>query len=97
MDDKLNINLMIAGASYPLVVDRDQEELVREAAKQVDIRVNAYRNFYKDLPNEMALGMAAFQFAWENLRQKDRNDTAPYTEKIKEWMEVLEKNFKEQD
>ena len=96
MDDKININLTMAGVSYPLTIDRDQEEMVREAAKQVDIRVNAYRKFYKDLPKEVILGMAAFQFALETLQQKDRNDTAPYTEKIKELTEVLEDYFREQ-
>ena len=96
MDDKININLTMAEVSYPLTIDRDQEEMVREAAKQVDIRVNAYRKFYKDLPKEVILGMAAFQFALETLQQKDRNDTAPYTEKIKELTEVLEDYFREQ-
>ena len=96
MDDKININLTLAEVSYPLTIDRSQEEMVREAAKQVDIRVNAYRKFYKDLPKEVTLGMAAFQFALETLQQKDRNDTAPYTEKIKELTEVLEDYFREQ-
>ena len=48
------------------------------------------------IPKEVALGMAAFQFAMEALRQADRNDTSPYTEKIKELREVLENHFKEQ-
>ena len=96
MDDKININLMMAGVSYPLTIDRDQEEMAREAAKQVDIRVNAYRRYYKEVPKEVELGMAAFQFAMEALRQADRNDTSPYTEKIKELREVLENHFKEQ-
>lgn len=96
MDDKIHINLMMAGVSYPLTINREEEEMVREAAKRVDIRVNAYRKFYKDLPNEVTMGMVAFQFALETLRQKDRNDTAPYTEKLKELTEVLENYFREQ-
>ena len=96
MDDKININLTMAGVSYPLTIDRNQEALVREAAKRVDMRVNAYRRFYKELPNEVTLGMVAFQFALEVLQQKGRNDTTPYTEKIKELTEVLENHFREQ-
>ena len=40
--------------------------------------------------------MVAYQFALENLQLKDRNDTEPYTTKIKELTEVLETYFKEQ-
>ncbi len=97
MDDKININLIMAGVSYPLTIGRDQEEMVREAAKRVDIRVNSYRKFYKDLPNEVILGMAAFQFALEALRQEARNDATPYTDKIKELTEVLENYFRGQE
>ena len=43
MNDKIKINLQMAGASYPLTINREDEEMVREAAKQVDIRLNAYR------------------------------------------------------
>ena len=39
--------------------------------------------------------MVAYQFALENLQLKDRNDTEPYTAKIKELTEVLETYFKE--
>ena len=37
--------------------------------------------------------MVAYQFALENLQLKDRNDTEPYTAKIKELTEVLETLF----
>ena len=39
MNDKIKINLQMAGASYPLTINREDEEMVREAAKQVDIRL----------------------------------------------------------
>lgn len=47
MNDKIKINLQMAGASYPLTINREDEEMVREAAKQVDIRLNAYREHYQ--------------------------------------------------
>ena len=46
MNDKIKINLQMAGASYPLTINREDEEKVREAAKQVDIRLNAYKVQY---------------------------------------------------
>ena len=40
MNDKIKINLQMAGAAYPLTINREDEEIVREAAKQVNIRIN---------------------------------------------------------
>ena len=42
MNDKIKINLQRAGASYPLTINREDEEMVREAAKQVDWSSAAY-------------------------------------------------------
>ena len=52
MNDKIKINLQMAGASYPLTINREDEEMVREAAKQVDIRLNAYREHYLNVSRE---------------------------------------------
>ena len=96
MNDKIKINLQIADSYYPITINRDEEELMREAAKQVDIRLNAYREHYQNISPERIIAMVAYQFALENLQLKDRNDTEPYTAKIKELTEVLETYFKEQ-
>lgn len=95
MNDKIKINLQMAGASYPLTIRREEEEKVREAAKQVDIRLNAYRQHYPEVNNERLMGMVAYQFALENLLMKEKNDTAPYTQKIEELTEMLETYFKD--
>ena len=86
----------MAGSTYPLTILREEEEMVREAAKQVDIRLNAYREHYQNVTPEKIIAMVAYQFALESLQLKDRNDTEPYTAKIKELTEVLETYFKEQ-
>ena len=88
--------MIIADSYYPLTINRDEEETVREAAKQVNIRLNAYREHYQNVSLERIIAMVAYQFALENLQLKDRNDTEPYTAKIKELTEVLETYFKEQ-
>ena len=48
MNDKIKINLQIADANYPLQINMEEEELVREAAKQVNMRLNTYRSHYKN-------------------------------------------------
>ena len=67
--------------------------MVREAAKQVDIRLNAYREHYQNVTPEKIIAMVAYQFALENLKMKNRNDTRPYADKIEELTEVLETYF----
>ena len=79
MNDKIKINLQMAGAAYPLTINREDEEIVREAAKQVNIRINAYREHYQNISSERIIAMVAYQFALETLQLKDRNDTEPYT------------------
>lgn len=94
MNDKIKINLQLAGSTFPLTILREDEEMVREAAKQVDIRLNAYREHYRNVAPEKIIAMVAYQFALENLQMKDRNDTGPYAEKINELTEMLEAYFK---
>lgn len=84
----------MAGSTYPLTILREEEEMVREAAKQVDIRLNAYREHYQNVTPEKIIAMVAYQFTLENLKMKKRNDTRPYADKIEELTEVLETYFK---
>ncbi len=95
MDDKIRINLNMAGANFPLTIRREDEEMVRAAAKQVDVRLNAYRGHYQNVPAEKIMAMVAYQFALENLQMKERNDTQPYADKIAELTELLESYFKQ--
>ena len=96
MNDKIKINLQIADSNYPLTINREEEEMVREAAKQVNIRLNAYREYYKNLDPDKSIAMVAYQFSLEKLQLMQRNDTTPYTEKVKELTELLEDYFKKE-
>ena len=96
MNDKIKINLQIADSNYPLTINRQEEEMVREAAKQVNIRLNAYREYYKNLEPEKIIARVAYQFSLEKLQLMQRNDTTPYTEKVKELTELLEDYFQKE-
>ena len=69
MNDKIKINLQIADSNYPLTINREEEQTVREAAKQVNIRLNKYREVYKNLEPEKIIAMVAYQFS---LRSEER-------------------------
>ena len=89
-DNKWKINLTMAGDSFPVWIQRENEEIVRKAAAAVDERINQYRVKWPEVPREKVYVIVAYQFALEALRQQDRNDTDPYTEKIKDLTEELE-------
>ena len=91
MDDKIKINLRMAGISFPLTVDRKDEQRMREAARRVDKRLGDYRNRYAQaVSNERILAMTAFQFALEGLEMEERNDTQPYADKVRELTQLLD-------
>ena len=95
MDDKIRINLHMAGMTFPVTIAREDEQRVREAAKQVNIRFNLNQQENPDVSPEKIIAMTAFEFALQMLDQQDRNDTGPYKEKIKELTEVLDGHFRE--
>ena len=93
MNDKIRINLQMAGSSFPLTINRDDEEMVRSAAKQVENRLNAYRSHFPNQPTVQLITMVAYQFALENLQNSKRNDTAPFVDKIAALSQVLDSYF----
>ncbi len=83
-EDKIRINITLAGITYPLTIRRDDEEIYRKAARQVEIYINKYKEKYPKVTHDMALAMVAYHFSLASLMQENRNDTTPFTNKIKE-------------
>ena len=85
----------MAGITYPATVaERKYEELVREAAKQVNIRFNEKMKLYEDITPERAMILVAYQFALETLQLKELHNTEPYISKIEEMTRLLNDYFK---
>ena len=97
MDDKFLIHLEIAEKSYGLWIDRKDEQLARDAAKQIRNKINQYRqNFAQsDVDVKDLLAMVAFQLSMSNLQLEDKNDTSPITDKVQELTSELEKYLKD--
>ena len=60
-DNKLTINLNIVDRSYPLKIDRIEEENIRKAAKLINDRVFQYKQKYADKDNQDFLSMTTLQ------------------------------------
>ena len=93
MDDMMKIHLLIDNERYPMTIRREDEQLYRDAAKQIDNKLNKYRSYYPDFSPARHWAMAALELAFENISMKDRNNTAPYQEKLKELTKEIEKQI----
>jgi cell division protein ZapA len=46
MDDRLSIRITVDGRTYPMNVNRSEEEKIRAAAKLINERLNVYKGRY---------------------------------------------------
>ena len=68
----ININLVIADRPYPLKIKPDEEEAVRQAAKQLNEKVKELQNQYAAKDKQDYLAMCALMSEVENLNSKDK-------------------------
>ena len=90
MDDKLKIKLLIGDANYPMIIDRADEEVLREAAKRVNNMLNMYRETFPNLSTEQSLAMVALHNGAMNVQKEGMNNTAPFNERLKRSVGLIE-------
>ena len=97
MDDKFLIHVEIADKSYGLWINREDEQLARDAAKQIRTKINQYRLSFSQSEVDVKdlLAMVAFQLSMSNLQLEKKNDTNPFTEKIQELTEDIDNYLKD--
>lgn len=95
MDDIFLIHVEIAGKSYGIRINRSEEQVAREAVRQIRKKMDQYRKKYSDVDVKDLLAMVTFQLSVENLKLEDKNDTSPFTEKIQELTDELESYLKD--
>lgn len=92
---KFLIHVEIAGKSYGIRINRSEEQVAREAVRQIRKKMDQYRKKYSDVDVKDLLAMVTFQLSVENLKLEDKNDTSPFTEKIQELTDELESFLKD--
>lgn len=80
---KIRINIKIDGKNYPLIIDTEDEERHRLAAKRVNEIVRKYREQFGDQDSKDILAMAAFQIALNSTELQQRNDKTLFIEELK--------------
>lgn len=62
-EEKININVSIAGRPYSLTINKSDEEEVREAAKRVNQAIKDYSNSFEYKDHQDLFAMMSLQFA----------------------------------
>jgi cell division protein ZapA (FtsZ GTPase activity inhibitor) len=90
--EKLKINLVIAGRSYPLSVNSNiEEEGMRKAAANINQLISKYEKNYAVSDKQDVLAMCALQFASKTKQQSiDKNNSnKSFENKLKELNELI--------
>lgn len=97
MNETFLIHIEIAGRRYPITIQRDKEESMRAAAKQINQKILQYQSKYgTQLDTQDMLAMIALQLSVENLAWEDKHDTSHFEDKIRELNDELDKYLKDQ-
>jgi cell division protein ZapA len=88
----ININLIIADRPYPLKVKPEEEEMVRNAAKQINQKVKELQDLYAAKDKQDFLAMSALMYAVEAATLKKQNQSSGQTieQKINDIAQLLQ-------
>jgi cell division protein ZapA (FtsZ GTPase activity inhibitor) len=72
--DKLAVTVVIAGRPYRLTINKQDEELVRNAAKLIESKMKNYASDYAFKDQQDLLAMVSLQFATSTLNYEEDSD-----------------------
>jgi cell division protein ZapA len=93
--DQLRINIKIEGRTYPLIIDRKDEEKHRVAAKLVNETIARYKELFREREVQDILAMAAFQIALSKTELQNKEDKALFIDEIKNLKDDISDFLKE--
>ena len=95
--DRLHIRLHLYDEDVDVVINRDEEEYYRKAAKLITDRYNAYAQVYKGKKTDHVIGlMTLVDIALMYQKQCSHNDTKPYDSVLAKLTAELEQVLGEQ-
>ena len=87
---KLKIHTVIGGFRFPMNIDREDEEIYRNAEKQVNRYIDDYQKQYLNLSAEEIRSLVAFQLAVVIYKMETNQSIDPVIEKIRSLDKELE-------
>lgn len=88
--EKLVIRLMIGNQMYPISVKREQEEIFRKAAKDINEKLQRYQSTYPNQGYEKYMSIALLDFAVKVLQIENNNETEPYNRSLQQLTAEIE-------
>lgn len=87
----ISIKINIADRIYPLTIDMEEEEVIRQAAKMINDRLKEYQENYAVRDKQDLLSMAVLQYATASLKaeKKMQSEDTSVAGKIAELDELL--------
>ena len=82
---ELSIKVSIGGRTYPLTINRDEEEKIRKAAAEIDKSIKDLKNNYAVIDMQDLLAMTALQFASDSV---STNNSVEFDKLSKEVMSL---------
>ncbi|SNR15315.1 cell division protein ZapA [Tenacibaculum jejuense] len=95
--NKIKVNVVIAGRTYPLIVNSTEEEQgMRKAAKNINDLILSFEQNYAVADKQDVLAMCALQFAskFEINTIKALHESQEITKKVSELTKLLETHLK---
>ncbi|TVR78014.1 MAG: cell division protein ZapA [Chitinophagaceae bacterium] len=90
MSKKISINVVIADRPYPMLIDPEEEEMVRKAAKQINEDIRNFKNKYEAKDKQDFLAMCSLIYAVKNA-QSEKNIQLKDQSVMDEINEILKK------
>ena len=67
---ELSIKVVIGGRSYPLTINRSEEEKIRKAVSEIEKNVKDLKNNYAVVDMQDLLAMTALEYATDSVTKK---------------------------
>jgi len=95
MEDKLSIKLHIANRIYPMKIERNSEEYIRNAVKKIEDRIKFYEKNYaiKDKQDLLAMCLIEYASKFESINNKNIVEDDGLTDKLNQIEAILDSNI----
>jgi cell division protein ZapA len=68
---ELSIKVMIGGRSYPLTINRSEEEKIRKAVSEIDKNIKELKDNYAVIDMQDLLAMTALEYATDSVSKNN--------------------------
>lgn len=92
---ELSIKIVIAGRTYPLTIKREEEEVIRKAAKEINDAVKVLQENYAVKDSQDLVSMAALQIATKSVLEESPIDYSEINSELIKLSSKLDEHLSE--